>query len=69
MRGYELNRRAAALVLGVLVLAAVAGVLLGHLLISLICAVGLVTLVLVGEATSAVGRAEHDQFTRFHGRR
>lgn len=69
MRGYELNRRAAALVLGLLVLAAAVGLLLGHLVISLLCAVGLLALVLAGEATSSVGRAEHDQITRFHGRR
>ena len=69
MHGYELNRRAVAALLAVLVLAAVVGWLLGHLLISLVCAAGLIALILVGEATSAVGRAEHDQITRFHGRR
>jgi hypothetical protein len=69
VRGYELNRRAVAVLLGVLVVAAVVGWLLGHLLISLVCAAGLIALILAGEATSAAGRAEHDQVTRFHGRR
>ena len=69
MRGYRLNWPALALVIGGLAVAAAIGALRGHLVLSLICAAGLVALILVGEATSSVGRAEQQTFERFHGRR
>jgi len=68
MRRYSLNRGAAIFIVGVLVAATGLGFLLGHPLVSFLCAAGFVALVLVGEATSSLGRAEDEQFTRVHGR-